>query len=475
VVVCDPDPHRAERLRAAFPDPERVRLFDRLDDLARECALRPPAVVLLPFPWGGDVTAPANVDPVLRFLRDFGKVTAALVYADTHALPINLYCRPLACGARQLVNEAGPGFLQDLVSATDRLAEDYRSRGEEEEQLGALFGGLGLQACSAPMREVFRRIIKAAHFSDLPVLVLGETGTGKQRIAEAIHALDPRRRDKPFITINCSALSKSLAESELFGHARGAFSGAQGERKGLFRAANGGTLLLDEIGDLDLELQPKLLRVLQDRRLLPVGEDYEHPVDVRIIAATHCPLERMIEEGRFRGDLYQRLNIFRIQVPSLRERPEDISVQAYTFLRQYQANHPSSVTGFGPRVLELLRSLPWEGNTRQLENCIREALAQKESVGPLLELTDLPRWALEKVTSLPTEPAERDESAPSIDDLVERACAERLSFAQAIEEYERRLLVRVLELTGGNRTHAAARLGLTPRTIFAKIRKYQLE
>ena len=154
------------------------------------------------------------------------------------------------------------------------------------------------------MREVFRRAVKASHFSDLPVLILGETGTGKQRLAEAVHALDLCRRDKPFVTVNCGALSKTLAESELFGHAKGAFSGASGERKGLFRAANGGTLMLDEIGELDLELQPKLLRVLQERRLLPVGEDYEHPIDVRVIAATNRPLETMIAEEQVpRGSL----------------------------------------------------------------------------------------------------------------------------------------------------------------------------
>src|SRR5262249_16618575 len=191
-------------------------------------------------------------------------------------------------------------FIADLTAAVERWTENLRIQFHEQEQLGHLFASCGMIACSAAMRDVFRRAIKASHFSDLPMLLLGETGTGKQRLAEAIHALEPGRRDKPFITINCSALSKTLAESELFGHAKGAFSGARGERKGLFRAANGGTLMLDEIGELDLELQPKLLRVLQERRLLPVGEDYESPIDVRVIAATNRPLDAMIAQGRLR-------------------------------------------------------------------------------------------------------------------------------------------------------------------------------
>ncbi len=287
----------------------------------------------------------------------------------------------------------------------ERLTLDQQAQFREQEQLGEIFAGHGLLAASAAMRDVFRRAVKASHFSDLPVLILGETGTGKQRLAEAIHALDPRRGDKPFVTINCGALSKTLAESDLFGHVRGAFSGAAGERKGLFRAANGGTLMLDEVGELDLDLQPKLLRVLQERRLLPVGEDYEHPIDVRVIAATNRPLEAMVAQGRFREDLFQRLNVFRVQLPALRERPEDVELQAHHFLAQYQVGRAARVTGFGSRVMEALRSLPWEGNTRQLENVIRETLAHHDGASTTLELTDLPRWVFEKIAASPPPPA----------------------------------------------------------------------
>jgi len=445
-----------------------VAYHARLESARLACQLSIPPLILLPFgPPGTPETA-----ATLEFLRAFARTTAVLVYADTANLPIGLYCQPLAAGARQVLNSQSPTFLDDLTAVVGRLAQDLEARQQEHQDLGEVFAGYGMLGNSAAMREVFRRAIKAGNFSDIPVLLLGETGTGKQRLAEAIHDLDPHRRNKPFITVNCAALNKGLAESELFGHGKGAFSGSQGERKGLFRAANGGTLMLDEVGELDLELQPKLLRVLQERRLLPVGEDYEHPIDVRVIAATNRPLDSMIAEGRFREDLYQRLNVFRIQVPPLRERPEDVEVQARYFLDAYQKDSAGPITGFEARSMEALRSLPWEGNTRQLENLVREILTHREGKGPLVEIGDLPQWVFEKIAATPPRDAV---STASLDHLVEEACTARLSLSQAVEEYERRLLTRVLAETGGNRTQAAHRLGLTPRTIFTKVKKYQLD
>jgi two-component system response regulator HydG len=471
-VVCDPDPVRASRIKATLSPSAHVVCHIQLDALRQHCETGAAAIVLLPFGIS-DGQAP-DAAATLAFVRTFARQLPVLVYADTARLPITHYCQPLAAGARQVLNAGAATFLDDLAAVVERLTQDLRAQFQEQEQLGGLFANCGLVARSEAMREVFRRAIKASHFSDLPVLILGETGTGKQRLAEAIHSLDPCRRDKPFITINCGALSKTLAESELFGHSRGAFSGAAGERKGLFRAANGGTLMLDEIGELDPELQPKLLRVLQERRLLPVGEDYEHPIDVRIIAATNRPIDAMLAEGRFREDLFQRLNVFRIHVPPLRERPEDVEVQAQHFLTHYQAERGGKVAVFGPRVLEALQSLPWEGNTRQLENLVREVLAHREGTSDQLEVTDLPRWVFEKIAEAPaTPPARRPDL--SLDRLAEQACEAGLSLADAVEQYERRLLEKVLRETGGNRTHAAHRLGLTPRTIFAKVKKYQLD
>ncbi len=473
ILLCDPDPVRASRIKSALSAFGRVICHPHLGPARLACQLDPPDLILLPYGFAGP-GAPETTD-TLDFLRTFARQLAVLVYADTTSLPISLYCQPLAAGARQVLNEQAPEFLDDLAATVQRLTHDLWAQAREQDELGKLFADVGVLARSTAMREVFRRAIKASHFSDLPVLILGETGTGKQRLAEAIHALDSYRRDRPFVTINCGALSKTLAESELFGHVKGAFSGANGERKGLFRAANGGTLMLDEIGELDPELQPKLLRVLQERRLLPVGEDYEHPIDVRVIAATNRPLDKMVADGRFREDLYQRLNVFRIQVPPLRQRPDDIELQARYFLEHYQADRAEKVTDFEPRVLEVLLSLPWEGNTRQLENFIRETLAHREGGGPRLTILDLPRWVFEKIAESPAPAAAAPPAAVAVDSLVEMACHARLSLVEAVEDYERRLLERVLAETGGNRTHAAHRLGLTPRTVFAKVKKYQLD
>jgi transcriptional regulator with PAS, ATPase and Fis domain len=470
ILICDPDPARGSCISAALAACGRVLCHSSLGPIRSRCENGEPAIVLLSF---GPADNPApEASQTLEFLRTFARRLPVLVFANTGQLPIGLYCQPLAAGARQVLNAASPTFLNELTTIVERLTQDLEAQFQEHQQLGGLFARCGLIAQSVAMREVFRRALKASHFSDLPVLIKGETGTGKQRLAEAIHALDPCRRDKPFITINCGALTRTLAESELFGHSRGAFSGAVGERQGLFRAANGGTLMLDEVGELDSELQPKLLRVLQERRLLPVGEDYEHPIDVRIIAATNRPLENLIAQGRFREDLYQRLNVLRIQIPPLRERPDDVEVQARHFLAQFLADGAEPVTDFGPRVVESLRSLPWPGNTRQLENLIREALAHREARSSTLEMSDLPRWVFEAIADNNTT-SERRES-PSLDELVACACEAGLSLSEAVEEYERRLLMKVLEQTGGNRTHAAQRLGLTPRTIFAKVKKYQI-
>ncbi len=471
VGLWDPDPVRAARLDAALQASGDVTLYPTLEQMNQACRHHMPAVVVLPLEGDGDPTGVSLA--VLDFLRGCRRQTAALVYADTAHLPISLYSQPLAAGARQVLNAGSPAFLTQLQETVLRFLDNAAAQHREEEELTGLFARHGLIGGSPALRDVFRRVVKASQFGDLPVLILGPTGTGKQRLAEAIHRMDPCRNERPFITVNCSSINKTLAESELFGHTRGAFSGAQGDRQGLFRAANGGTLLLDEIGDLDPELQPKLLRVLQDQRLLPVGEDYEHPIDVRILAATNRPLQLLVEQGLFRQDLYQRLNVFRIVVPPLRERPEDVLLQAGHFLKRYQrTGHEPQVHTLSPQVQEALRALPWEGNTRQLENLVREVLAHREHRHGVLELDELPRWVFEHLAETPP-----PGPGPGgiLEQLAEQVCAGLLSWDEAVGEYERLLLQRVLAETKGNRTHAAARLGLTPRTVFAKIKKYQLE
>jgi anti-anti-sigma factor len=473
IILCDPDPARAERLLTTLRRGGLRALATRdLEQVARLRTEQPVSALAVPLAWPGSSPSQAKgTSPaLLEFIGKYGHQMPVVIYADKERISIGIYCQALAAGARQVVNEAAPTFADDLRQTLQRLVRDHQAQHAEQEHLTGIFAQQGLLGQSRLLRDVFRRAIDASHFSDLPILLLGETGTGKQRLAEAIHRLDRKRASRPFLTLNCSAISKSLAESELFGHTRGAFSGAGSERLGLFRAANGGTLLLDEIGELSLEVQPKLLRVLQERCLLPVGADYEHTVDVRIMAATNQPLEEMVSQGLFREDLYQRLNVFRIHIPPLRQRPEDIEAQVRYFLKVYQPHPDQAIREISPQVLEVLRLLPWEGNTRQLENLVREMLANKVG-GATLHLEDLPRWALENLAHVPHVPRETD----SIEETVEQAFEQRLTLEAVMEDFERRFLQVALAKNDGNRTRTAAMLGLTPRSIFNKIKKYKLE
>ncbi len=463
VAVCEPDPSRLARLVKELDSGLAVAHECDLAGLARLCSERAPSAVALPLHGLGP--APG----LMRFIREHAARLPVLVYADTGRLPIGVYSAPLAAGARRVLNDQSPTFYHDLARTLQRVVSDQRASAEEQERLAGRFAEYGLVGRSTALREVFRRAFKAACFGDLPVLILGETGTGKQRLVEAIHGLDPRRGQHRCVTVNCGSISKNLAESELFGHVKGSFSGANGDRLGLFRAADGGTLVLDEIGELDPELQPKLLRVLQERRLLPVGEDYERPIDVRVIALTNRPLEQMVAEGRFRADLYQRLNVFQVRVPPLRERREDVAVQARHFLRLHQPPGPRRVADFDPLVLEALERLPWEGNTRQLENFVRETLVRKDR-GGVVCLEDLPGWVLE---ALAAEAGGHADGFGHAEASPEEA-GEAVSLNEALAAYERRLLQRELQRNGGNRTRTAARLGLTVRSVFNKIKKHQL-
>ncbi len=294
-----------------------------------------------------------------------------------------------------------PGTMEDETSgpvappAVLKMPGAAASISPESRIVFDLFAQHGFLTQSPRTLPVLERIARASEMSDLTVLLRGETGTGKQRLADAIHALDRKRCGRNLIPINCGNINRSMAESELFGHVRGAFTGADRERPGVFRSAHGGTLLLDEIGELDLDLQPKLLRVLEEHRLLPLGADFEHQVDVRVIAATHRPLQQMVEAKQFRADLYHRLSGYTIRIPPLRERPEDIELQAAHFLSQYAIKDHPTLTGFSPEALDALRRMPWGGNTRQLQNVVRETLVDRPR-GPLIQLHELPRLVVEQ-------------------------------------------------------------------------------
>lgn len=328
----------------------------------------------------------------------------------------------------------------------------------------------GFIARSPLMSEVLVRAMKAAQISDVPVIVYGESGTGKQLLAETIHCLDPKRSGHRFLCVNCAAISGTLADSELFGHVKGAFTGATEDRQGHFRAAHGGTLLLDEIGELDRALQPKLLRVLQEGRVLPVGSDTEKDVDVRVIAATHRRLPVLVEQGAFRLDLYQRLNVIVLEIPALRDRPEDVPPLVQFFVKKYAGYCPTPIREVDPRLYEAFCRRPWAGNVRELENAIRQMLAFKTG-GDRLDLADL-----QAIGGEPAEPAgEQELITQELVEIGRRLMIRgRVSLPELMAQLEHRLLSEAVRHSTGTTVDLAQRLGLSRRTFYNKLRKYRI-
>ncbi len=352
-----------------------------------------------------------------------------------------------------------PFEIEDMMVVARRATESIRLSAEVERLESEVQVGRSLVFASPAMSRL-AVLVQRIGPRDVTVLLTGESGTGKERIAEALVAAS-KRADKPFIRFNCAALSAELAEAELFGHTRGAFTGAVKARPGLFREADGGTILLDEIGELPLPIQAKLLRVLQESEVRPVGEDHSFKVDVRIIAATHRDLMKMATEGKFREDLYYRLKVVHLQIPPLRERPEDIPVLARRFLgdcaRRFGVG-PFKVT---PSLLDRLNGYRWPGNVRELQNAIESAVA----LSPRNEL-DL---------SLLPEPGSQ---AASDDDASSDAWREALAgpdLKQRVEYFERSLIVAALEQAKGNRSLTARLLGVNRVTLLGKLTKYGLE
>jgi DNA-binding NtrC family response regulator len=306
---------------------------------------------------------------------------------------------------------------------------------------------------SSSMRRVHDLIDRVAG-SDASVLIQGETGTGKELVARAIHSSSPRK-DGPFVAINCAAVPASLLESELFGHAKGAFTDAKATRAGLFIEASGGTLFLDEIGEMPLDMQAKLLRALQERKVRPVGSNQEIPFDSRIIAATHRDLEADTVDHRFRQDLYYRINVVRISVPALRERGADILKLAVHFLDKFARRSGRERITLSPPVAERLMAYDWPGNVRELENCMERVmtLARYDQV----TLEDLP----EKIRAY--RPDRFVLSADQTDEVV------------SLDELERRYIIRVIKLVDGNKSRAAHLLGLDRRTLYRKLDRYRQE
>jgi transcriptional regulator with GAF, ATPase, and Fis domain len=307
------------------------------------------------------------------------------------------------------------------------------------------------------------------------ILITGETGSGKELFARAAHRASSRR-GRPFIPVNCAAIPETLLESELFGHVKGAFTGANNARAGRFLSANEGTIFLDEIGDMPLAAQAKLLRVLEERVVSPVGTDTDVPVDVRIIAATHRNLEEMVVQGKFRADLYFRLAVVPIELPALRERPEDVIRIAEICMRRAAEKMGRNVTGFDAGARSALASYNWPGNVRELGHMIERAvlLARRPNLGE----ADLGLPGSKQRFARGSQVMERLEKPASAETTGETvtpspmAAVTSLDLRSALESLEREMIGRALQKAGGNRTEAAALLGLNRTTLVEKLRKY---
>ncbi|HEY0094270.1 MAG TPA: sigma-54 dependent transcriptional regulator [Archangium sp.] len=357
-------------------------------------------------------------------------------------------------------------FKPEEIVFVLRKAEERERLLRENRRLqgaGGVSPGEGILGESEPMRVVMRQVEKLAPVGTT-VLITGESGTGKELVARALHARSPRAA-MPFVAVNCGAIPAGLLESELFGHAKGAFTDARTARRGLFSEADGGTLFLDEVGELPPPAQVKLLRVLQEGEIRPVGENRAEKVDVRVIAATLRDLGRLVERGEFREDLYYRLNVVNVRVPPLRERPGDIPLLARAFLGRFnrELNREPPVLGFSPEAEALLSSYSWPGNVRELENAMERAVLLAEAERILPENLPERLWAVPAPASAPALTPTRPSSEAN------------LSLKQAIRDLEESYIRAALRRTRGNRTRAAEVLEISHRALLYKIKEYGID
>jgi two-component system response regulator HydG len=355
------------------------------------------------------------------------------------ACPGDCTCNFEEIDSAGLILTQAAGVIKRAILQEEEIL-DLQSRLESNAEFGGIVG-------KDPKMQIVYKLIEDIAPTDATVLIEGESGTGKELVARAIHQLSPRK-DKPFVVINCSAYPATLLESELFGHERGAFTGAIRQKLGRFEQADGGTVFLDEIGEIPLSAQIKLLRVLQSWKFERLGGEQTLAVDVRILAATNRNLLQEVKKGQFREDLYYRLNVIPIHMPPLRERSNDIPLLARHFLRRFAKEQGKDVRAISPEVMRMLLDYSWPGNVRELENSIEHATVLAK--GSRIEASDLPAM------------------------IHSAAAYVKTSQPTSMEEHERRLLQEALEASGWNKKQAASRLGISRNTLYVKLKKYQI-
>jgi DNA-binding NtrC family response regulator len=458
VLVVDDEAGVRESMRMLLHDDYTVSLASGVDEALAVLAIETPDLVIL------DLVMPGRSGlELLEELRERNGMPPVVVLSATRAIDsavaamklgaADFLTKPFDVDAlrlklRQLLKHRA--LEEEVVRLRDAIAQrDEGSGGHRRDRLGGLLGA------SQAMREVFRLIERAAE-SRAPVLLSGESGTGKELAARAIHDLGGRRAG-PFVAINCAAIPETLLESELFGHERGAFTDARERRVGKFEAASGGSLFLDEIGELAPAMQAKLLRALQEQSVDRVGASESIPVDVRVIAATNRDLHRAVEEGRFRSDLFYRVHVLPIALPPLRERRGDIPLLTEAFLARAAEGRGGEPIRLGDDARQALAGYSWPGNVRELENALERAVALGE--GGVITAADLP---------------EEIRHGAETEGLAEAVRNGALDLEAAVARFETRLIREVLVRTGRNQTRAAKQLGITRRLLKLKMDRYAL-
>lgn len=368
-------------------------------------------------------------------------------------------------GTIDIASQAFDSGVSDFVSKPFSFEQLFFALKKAQEKNSRQPGSLRNQkvsfsniiAQSQSMKSIFETVKKLANFNTT-ILITGESGTGKELVARAVHYNSPRR-NMPFVAINCGAIPENLMESELFGHKKGAFTDASRDKKGLFEEASGGTIFLDEIGEMPLHLQVKLLRALQEQQIRRVGDEEVIKVDLRVIAATLRNLEDDIIDGRFRDDLYYRLNVVSINIPPLRERPEDIEILSNHFLRKHARALGIEIKTIDSRAMQQLKSYKWRGNVRELENCIERAIVLCE--GSAIDFNSLPEIV-------------RNYHAGGGEKYSKDISEDNLSIKQRTRNLEIDLILKALKKTSGNRTHAAKILEISHRALLYKLKEYGL-
>jgi DNA-binding NtrC family response regulator len=442
ILIVDDEADLRAMLKSILADDYTVTLAEDAAALQKFYLQDPPDVVLL------DLKLPdANGLDLLPMIKKTWPETEVIVLTGEATFEAAVLATKR--GAYHFINK--PFDTQALQVTIDRAIENRQQKEENNSlrrALSTMSGGSAPIFQSAALQSVVRTIERVAP-SDVTILITGESGSGKEVIADLIHSLSVRAKNR-IIKINCAALPRELIESELFGSKKGAFTGASADRQGLFRQAEGGTLFLDEISEMPIDTQSKLLRVLQDQEVRPVGDTSSYKINCRIIAATNRKPEEAIKDGKMREDLFYRISAISVHLPPLRERRDDIMPLANAFLKRFAAQANRTLRGFTTQAVERLTSFEWPGNVRQLQNEIQRAVLLSE--GPEVNVTDL---SISDIKFVPTE-------------------GHDTSFT-LLEGVERNAIIQMLKETGGNKLETAKRLGIGRQTLYNKIKAYGIE